>query len=188
MQPSFKLHGKAVPSLPAPTADRILEIRDVLSQYDPKNIYVTDESVLFYRLGPSRTYLTANESRRDTRRAEFQKHRRHISFAMCVNCDGSHILPVSYIGTAKNPHCFRDPRFTSLKENYWAQENGSMSSNGFRRWINFWYGEVKKISSGPWCLLIDNCGSQELDFTLNGVRIEFLPPRSAISIIHLISF
>ena len=123
----------------------MIEIRDVLSQYDPKNIYNMDESGLFYRLGPSRTYLTANESKRGTRSTEFQKQKSRISIVMCVNCDGCHILPVCHIGTSTNPHCFRDPGFTSLKEKYWAQPNEWMDSDGLWRWINFWYCEVKKI-------------------------------------------
>ena len=122
MQPSLKLHGKAGSSLPVPTADRMVEIRDVLSQYDPKNIYNIDESALFCRLGPSRTYLTVNGSRRDKRGTESQKQKNRISIVMRVNCDGCHILPVCYIGTATNPHCFRDPRFASLKENYWDSQ------------------------------------------------------------------
>ena len=139
-----------------------------------------DESALLYRLGPSRTYLTANESRRDTRGTEFQKQKRSISILMCINFDGSHILPTCYIGTATNPHCFCDPRFASLKEDYWGQPNRWMDSNGYRRWINFWYSEVKTISNGPWCLLMGNCGGRELDVTLDGVCIEFLPPRSTM--------
>ena len=124
VQPSLKLHEKALSSLPVPTADRMIEIRAILSQCDSKNIRNIDESALFYILCPSDTYLTANGSRRDTRGTEFKKQKRRFSIVMCVNSDGSHVFPVWYIGTATNPHCFRDPRFTSLKEKYWAQSNG----------------------------------------------------------------
>ena len=156
VQSSFKLHRKARSSLPVRNPDRIIEIREGLSQHDPKNIYSKDESALYYRLGPSRSYLAANEIRQDARGTEFQKHKRRISIVMCVNYDGSHIFSVSYNGTATNPHCFNDPRFTSLKEKYYAQPNKWIQSNGFWRWINFWYSELKKISSVPWCLLMDS--------------------------------
>ena len=144
MQPSFQLHGTGGSSLPVGTDDRMIEIRDVLSQYDPKNIYNMDESGLFYRLGPSRTYLAANESRNDTRGTELQKHERRFSIVMWVNSDGSHILSVSYLGTAMNPNFFGDPRFAPLKGNNWSWPDGWMDCNGFRRWINFWNSEVKK--------------------------------------------
>ena len=38
VQPSLKLDGRGGSSLPVGTAGRMIEIRDVLSQYDPKNI------------------------------------------------------------------------------------------------------------------------------------------------------
>ena len=53
-----------------------------------------------------------------------------------------------------------------------------MDCKGFLHWINTWYEEVKKLSNGPWLLLMDNCGGHELSITPDGVRIEFLPPRS----------
>ena len=116
---SFKLKGKSGSSLLVRIAYRMIAILDVLSQYDPKNIYDMDESALFYRLSPNRTYLTAKESRRHTKRTEFQKHKRRISIVMCVNCDYSYIRPLSYMGTATNMHCFGDPRFNSLEQNIW---------------------------------------------------------------------
>ena len=45
-------------------------------------------------------------------------------------------------------------------------------------WISKWYAEIKKKSSGPWCLLIDNCGGHETPVTLPGVKIVYLQPRS----------
>ena len=65
-----------------------------------------------------------------------------------------------------------------MKQNYCPQSNGWMDSKGFLQWINTWYEEVKKLSTGPWLLLMDNCGGQELSITLDGVRIEFLSSRS----------
>ena len=77
----------------------MIEIRDVLSQSDPKNIYSMDESGLFYRLVLSCTYQDASKKRSDTRRTELQKQKRRISIVMCADSDGSNILPVSYVGS-----------------------------------------------------------------------------------------
>ena len=88
------------------------------------------------------------------------------------------MLPVSYIRTAARPNCFNDSRFASCKKQYWSQSKGWMDSKGFDHWIHSWYEEVKKLSPGPWLLLMDNCGGHELTISLEGVRIEFLPPRS----------
>ena len=63
----------------------MIEIREGLSQHDPKNIYSKDELALYYRLGPSRSYLAANEIRPYTRGTKFQKHKRRISIVTCFN-------------------------------------------------------------------------------------------------------
>ena len=124
------------------------------------------------------TYLTRDESRPATRGTEMQKDKRRVSIVMCVNADSSNVLPVSYVGTASNPKCFQDARFVPMKQNYWSQSNGWMDSKGFLQWIHMWYEEAKKLSNGPLLLVMDNCGGHELSITLNGVAIEFLPPRS----------
>ena len=46
------------------------------------------------------TYLTRDEDRSTTRGTEMQKHKSRVSIVMCVNADGSHVLPVSYIEPA----------------------------------------------------------------------------------------
>ena len=53
-----------------------------------------------------------------------------------------------------------------------------MDTDGFNDWIKGWYTEVQKRSVGPWCLLMDNCGGHEDSFSLPGVEIVLLPPRS----------
>ena len=53
-----------------------------------------------------------------------------------------------------------------------------MDSKGFDDWIHWWYIEVKKNSSGPWLLIMDNCEGQEREISIPVVRIELLPPRT----------
>ena len=178
IQRSFKLHGKGGVDLPVDASARMQEIRDITSEYELKNIYNMDESALFYRMGPRQTYLTDDEDRNTTRGTDLQKHKRRVSIVMCTNADGSHIVPVSYIGAAAKPNCFLDSRFAALMDQYWSQSNGWMDNKGFAHWINEWYKRVQENSEGPWLLLMDNCGGHELTIQLDRVRIEFLPPRS----------
>ena len=65
-----------------------------------------------------------------------------------------------------------------MKQNNWSQYNGWMDGEGYLHSISTLYEEVKKRSSGPGTLLIDNCRDHELSITMDHVRIEFLPPRS----------
>ncbi len=94
IQRSFKLHGKGGLDLPTIAQALMLEFRSISSQYDIKKIYSVGESGLFYRMGPHQAYFTRNESRSTTRGTELQKHKRRVSILMCMNADGSHVLPV----------------------------------------------------------------------------------------------
>ena len=88
---------------------------------------------------------------------------------MAVNADGSHILPVWYIGHAKKPKCFRFSRNTALKSFYSNQTNAWMESKEYAAWLQWWFAEVRKVT---------NCGSHEERINLPGLRVEFLPPKS----------
>ena len=108
-----------------------------------------DKSGLFYRNGPHRSYLTNNKNRSKTRGRALITHKQRVSIVMAVNADACHSFPVHYIGQSQNPVCFRQQRFNSLNEFYYSQKNDWMDSNGFKKWIQKWYREVKEKSNGP---------------------------------------
>ena len=83
------------------------------------------------------------------------------------------MLPMRYIGSSASPVCFRNAPM--LKTMYTSQKSAWMDSVGFEHWLHWWHGEVRKLSSGPWLLLLDNCGGHVPSTTLPGVRIELLP-------------
>ena len=178
VQPSFKLHGKGGSVLPSSHVERMEQIRDIAKHYHVSNIYNMDESGLFYRMGPQRIYLSGFEQRDAVRGTEFGKHKKRVTIVLACDADGTHVLPVSYIGSDNNPRCFRNGRLNSQKNRYWSQKNSWMDSKGFDHWIKWWYSEVQSRSIGPWLLIIDNCGGRELEVSLPGVRIELLPPRT----------
>ena len=97
---------------------------------------------------------------------------------LACNTDGSHVIPVRYIGAAANPRCFRNDKYGNQRARYHSQKNAWMDSNGFNNWINWFYNEIKKKSSGSWLLIMGNCGGHESEIQLPGLRIEMLPPRS----------
>ena len=48
----------------------------------------------------------------------------------------------------------------------------------FQKWITWWSSEVRKVTQDDILLIIVNCGGQECDMDLPGLRIEFLPPNT----------
>lgn len=178
IQPSFRLHGKGSSSLPERHAEQMQQLQLIAADYDASNIYNVDESGLFYRMGPNRTYLTASENRAAVRGTDFLKHKSRVTIVLSCNSDGSHILPPCYIGNAETPRCFRGGAYSHVQQRYWAQANAWMDSKGFRTWLEWWHSQVKERSEGPWLLIMDNCGGHESSVDIPGLRIAFLPPRS----------
>lgn len=66
-------------------------------------LYNADESALFYRLLPKRTYVAASEKSAPGRKTSKEK----VTFMLCANADGSHKTKVLVIGKSKNPCCFK---------------------------------------------------------------------------------
>ena len=93
-------------------------LRAISAQYHPRHIWNMDESGLFFRMGPQRSYLTGAEVRQETRGAQFGKHKNHITKVLAWNSDGSHIFPVRYIGSATNPRYFRTKKYESPRFRY----------------------------------------------------------------------
>ena len=124
IQPSYKLRGKGDSWLPNNHASAMANVSSVSSQCELRNIWNMDESGLFFRTGPIRSYLPASESRSQIRGTEFGKYKDTVAIVLAHNADGQHHKPVAYIGSAKNPRCFGLNRYDSLKTKYRSQENG----------------------------------------------------------------
>ena len=102
-----------------------------------------------------------------------------------MNRDGSHNVPVRYIGHATYPIFFRDNRFTALKSSYGSQSNAWMGSNQFEKWITWWYRKVRRLKNDDVLLIMGNCDGHEREVNLPGLRIELLPRVLHQSIRHL---
>ena len=173
VQASVKFHGKENAKLPKDYYNRIAEIKEIASTHDLKNIYNQDESGLFYRLCQNWSYLTSQEYRAGARGTFLQKAKQRLSVSFAVNCDGSHALPLRYIGKSERPNFFKTHKWA--KSFYSAQKSAWMDGAQFKKWLNWWYSEVSKLSNGPWLLIVDNCGGHESRLSFLNLRIEFLP-------------
>ena len=143
---SVHLHGRGGSVLPPNHEERMSEISAIAQSYRLENVYNMDESGLFYRLGSRMSYLSPTENRQNVLGTDLQRNKNRITIVLRVNGDGSHTMPVSYIGHVAGPSCIQDSRFNYLKSHYNHQSNAWMDSSQFQRWINWWYGEARKIN------------------------------------------
>ena len=66
--------------------------------FEQRNIYNEDEAGLLYRMIPTRTYLSQAEESQAVRGTPQMKRKARITAVLRANTDGSHKLPVVYIG------------------------------------------------------------------------------------------
>ena len=84
--------------------------RKSLIDYRPENIFNMDESGLFFRALPARTYLVNSEKRRDVRGIKALTAKDRVTIIFCVNATGTRKVPPLIVGSSKTPHCFQDSR------------------------------------------------------------------------------
>ncbi|GFO43402.1 1-phosphatidylinositol 4,5-bisphosphate phosphodiesterase gamma-1-like [Plakobranchus ocellatus] len=76
-------------------------LKKTLSKYEPFDVYNADETGLFWRLLPNKTWILRARSHG----GKAPKDR--ITVLTCANMDGSHKLPLLVIGKFKTPRCFK---------------------------------------------------------------------------------
>ena len=95
IKPSRRLHGKAGDIDPTSVSSRMEELRTIMTNFEPKNIYKEDETGLLYRMIPTRTYMAAEEEAHDTRGTSCMRRKERITAVFCANADGSHKIPLT---------------------------------------------------------------------------------------------
>ncbi|XP_053949255.1 jerky protein homolog-like [Anastrepha ludens] len=92
-------------------------------------LYNVDESELFWRLLPEKTYSSSLERRAPGVKSEKQR----IQFLCCSNATGSHKFELLVIGKAKNPRCFKN---FQCPTDYKSSKSAWMSSAIFKQWFH----------------------------------------------------
>ena len=114
------LHGEAGSVDADATAEGLRKVREACQEYELANIFNVDETGIFYKLPPNRTYLSQGENRKTARGTKGMKAKDRVSAYMCTNATGTAKVPMSIIGKSKNPRCFR---VTPCPIKYWSQAN-----------------------------------------------------------------
>lgn len=155
-------------------AERISEIRAELEAYPAVRIYNMDETGLFSRCIPNRSYVEAGR-RRHARGTKAMKAKDRVTFVLACNATGSHKIPVAMIGKAKQPLCFQPPR-RPCPLPYFSQKSAWMDAEIFKSWFEtVFLPAVRARTTLPVALLSDNCGAHD-DLESEQVKFIALPP------------
>ena len=141
--------------------------REVISKYEPRDVFNMDETGLFFKMTPDRSLTTAD----DTKGVKRQKDR--ITVALCCNLDGSEKMRPFVIGKTLKPRCFKHFR-PELYVDYTANKKAWMNGELFEEWIKK-LDRKMGFQGRQILLLLDNAPSHILP-SLKNVQVHFLPP------------
>lgn len=171
---SLTLHGQAGSVNDEAIADGLERVRSVCAEYDPECIYNVDETGLFFKVLPKRTYLAPGENRKTTRGVKGMTAKDRVTAHMCTNAAGRKV-PLSLIGTSKEPRCFR---IRKSPVEYFSQKNAWSDVSVFQQWWSkVFLPHVRSVTSKKVVLVMDNHGSHaNLVDSREQVTILELPP------------
>lgn len=176
---SVRLYGEAGSVNVASVRGEMVAFCLKITKYHPEFIYNEDESGFLYQLLPNITYLAPDENRKEIRGVKAMREKHRVTFTVCTNATGSHVLPLFVIGKSAKPRAFAFARDEDdVKRCYANQSNSWMTGTLFDYYIRMiWYPEVRKRTSENVCLIIDNCSAHGAALPiLEGVEYVALPP------------
>lgn len=154
---------------PITVATGRFEIRQLINQYNPNDVYNCDESALFFRTPPGKTLSTGPVH-------GTKRFKDRVTVMLCCNASGTDKRKVLVIGKSKQPRCFKHFN-VQLYVDYVHSTKGWMNSSLF---LDF----IKKLNQDMLrqdrkiLLLLDNASSHPTDVDLSNVKLCFLPPNT----------
>ena len=152
-----------------------MRLPELLMGYRAKDIYNADETALFFKLTPDRTFAFDHEHLPGRKQI-----RDRLSLMFMCNMDGSHRYKVMVIGKVKKPRRLKNIHHITpemLPVIYRANEKAWMTREIFEPFVRVFNEEMKRQKRRV-LLFVDNAASHILASTFSNVRIEFLPANS----------
>ena len=104
---SKALHGEAGAVDIAAVESEIQKIRELIKEYGEEYVYNMDETGLFFKLLPNRSYVKKEHSK-TARGTKHMKAKDRVTLYIATNATGTDKVPLGMIGKAKQPRCFRN--------------------------------------------------------------------------------
>ena len=171
---SRALHGEAGSVDVEAVEPEIEKVRKKIREYDLDNVYNMDETGLWFKLLPNRSYIKADEAK-TARGTKNMKVKDRVTIFVTTNATGTDLVPLSLIGKSKNPRCFKNAR---LRLKYFDQKKAWSDSKVFAKWWQHFLYYIRNRTTKKVLLILDNCGphGSELIDPLRQVTVIFLPP------------
>lgn len=171
---SIALHGEAGSVDIKSVQPAITKLRDKIKEYDPDHVYNMDETGLFFKVLPNRSYVKKSEIK-SARGTKLMKAKDRVTLYITTNGDGTDKVPLSMIGKAASPRCFNNRK---LPMKYYNQNKAWSDSKVFAKWWDDFRHHIQRRTIKPVLLILDNCGPHgtELVDPTGQITVVFLPP------------
>lgn len=146
------------------------KLNQSLNGVDPRNIFNTDETGLFYKCLPDRTLTFKDEK---CHGGKLSKDR--ITVLLACNMDGSEKLKPLIVGKSAKPRCFKGVK--SLPTIYRSNKKSWMTTELFNEWLISVNRDMKKAKRKI-LLFLDNCTVHNNPPPLDHVKLIFFPPNT----------
>lgn len=101
------LHGEAGSVDPRAIEEGMRKILEKCEKHPTNHIFHVDETRIFVKLLPKRTYLAPFQDRKIAIGIKDLKVKDRISIHICANAKSSFEVPITIIGKSKNYRCFK---------------------------------------------------------------------------------
>jgi hypothetical protein len=142
------------------------ELESEINGFDSKDIYNLDETALFWRILPNKTYAFGNESKKGVKQLK-----NRVTLVLITNADGSDKRAVM-IGQSKNPRAFR--KVKSLPIDYYNQKNAWIDVKIFNQILSKIDRQMKR-NNRKIKLFVDNCRPHKITVNLTNISVVFFP-------------
>ncbi|XP_061184908.1 tigger transposable element-derived protein 6-like [Saccostrea echinata] len=140
-----------------------------MKDYEPKNIYNTDETGFYYRALPDETLTFKKDNLAGSKKAKDR-----VTVLPTVNMTGTDKRQLLVIGKSKDPRCFCGKK--SIPVIYKSSGNAWMTGDLFKQWLADFNRDMVR-QNRKILLLVDNCSTHPIDTAdrLTNIRLEFQP-------------
>ncbi|EUC58281.1 tigger transposable element-derived protein, partial [Rhizoctonia solani AG-3 Rhs1AP] len=165
----IRFHGERASAPIENVAPEQARLRSIIAGYEPRNVLNVDETGLYWRMPPKSGIA-------DSERGGLKDDKARLTYAFCVNLDGSEKRKPLVIGTAAKPRCFDGHTPSECGYDYYNNDTAWMRGNIWQEFLANLNEDMRR--QGRHVLLIcDNCRAHaHNDSDYSNLRIEFLAP------------
>ncbi|GFV16139.1 tigger transposable element-derived protein 6 [Trichonephila clavipes] len=145
-------------------------LSDLIKEYEPPNIFNTDETGLFFKCLPEQTFTFKKE------KCHGGKHsKERLTILLAVNMDGSEQITPLVMKKSAKPRCFKG--INSFPTKYQSNQKAWKTIELFNEWLVQLNSDIKREKRHI-LLFLDNCIGHNNAPPLSNVKLQFFPPNS----------